>query len=140
MDRLKHYCLPFVVAFPFSYAFSVSAQEGANAQPRLEEVVVTARKREESIQETPVAVTALSGESLRERGILAVEELSKSVPSLQINNSTSPQIFIRGIGQRAPFARFDPSVSVYLDGIFIPRPDGQLLDTIDVSSVCGERG
>ncbi|MBD2859854.1 TonB-dependent receptor [Spongiibacter sp. KMU-158] len=107
---------------------------------RIEEVVVTARKRAESIQETPVAVTALSGDNLRARGILGAEELSKSVPSLQINNSTTPQIFIRGIGQRAAFARFDPSVSVYLDGIFIPRPDGQLLDTIDVDSIQVLRG
>lgn len=140
MDGLKHYWIPFFLALPFVHAPNAVGDDNNNAQPRLEEVVVTARKREESIQETPVAVTALSGESLRDRGILAVEELSKSVPSLQINNSTSPQIFIRGIGQRAPFARFDPSVSVYLDGIFIPRPDGQLLDTIDVSSVQVLRG
>ena len=106
----------------------------------IEEVLVTARKRAENLQETPVAVTALSGDDLRAQGILSTTELSKSVPSLQINDSTSAQIFIRGIGQRAPMARFDPSVSVYLDGIFIPRPDGQLLDTIDVESVQVLRG
>lgn len=126
-------CLSLATVAPLS-----SAAPGASGQ--IEEVVVTARKRAENIQETPVAVTAITGDSLREQGILAAEELSKSVPSLQINNSTSPQIFIRGIGQRAPFARFDPSVSVYLDGIFIPRPDGQLLDTIDVDSVQVLRG
>ncbi|WP_414729734.1 TonB-dependent receptor [Zhongshania aliphaticivorans] len=106
----------------------------------LEEVLVTARKRAENIQETPVAVTAISGDDLRAQGILSTSELSKAVPSLQINDSTAPQIFIRGIGQRAPMARFDPSVSVYLDGIFIPRPDGQLLDTIDIESVQVLRG
>ena len=106
----------------------------------LEEVVVTARKRAESIQETPVAVTALSGDDLRAQGIVNTSELAKSVPSLQINNSTSPQIFIRGIGQRAGLVRQDPSVSVYLDGIFIPRADGQLFDTIDIDSVQVLRG
>ncbi|MBD2859563.1 TonB-dependent receptor [Spongiibacter sp. KMU-158] len=107
---------------------------------QIEEVVVTARKREENIQETPVAITALSGDALRELGITTTADLSKTVPSLQINDSTSAQIYIRGIGQRAPMARFDPSVSVYLDGIFIPRADGQLLDTIDIASVQVLRG
>ncbi|CAA0110665.1 Pesticin receptor [Zhongshania aliphaticivorans] len=122
------------------FAQEDSAAKKETSKSMLEEVIVTARKRAESIQETPVAVTVISGDSLRDQGILSAQELSKSVPSLQINNSTSPQIFIRGIGQRAPFARFDPSVSVYLDGIFIPRPDGQLLDTIDVDSVQVLRG
>ncbi|WP_372764261.1 TonB-dependent receptor, partial [Litorivivens sp.] len=103
-------------------------------------VVVTARKRAESIQETPVAVTAISGDDLRAQGIVNTTELTKSVPSLQINDSTSTQIFIRGIGQRAGLIRQDPSVSVYLDGIFIPRADGQLLDTIDIDSVQVLRG
>lgn len=106
----------------------------------LEEVVVTARRRAESIQETPVAVTALSGDDLRAQGIVNTTELAKSVPSLQINDSTSTQIFIRGIGQRAGLIRQDPSVSVYLDGIFIPRADGQLLDTIDIDSIQVLRG
>ena len=141
MKHCKHYPLSLAVtclSLGITSPALCAAEQRASGQ--IEEVVVTARKRAENIQETPVAVTAITGESLREQGILAAEELSKSVPSLQINNSTSPQIFIRGIGQRAPFARFDPSVSVYLDGIFIPRPDGQLLDTIDVDSVQVLRG
>ena len=141
MHHYKRYPLPLAVACMTIGATPLALDAAEQrASGLIEEVVVTARKRAESIQETPVAVTAITGDSLREQGILAAEELSKSVPSLQINNSTSPQIFIRGIGQRAPFARFDPSVSVYLDGIFIPRPDGQLLDTIDVDSVQVLRG
>ncbi len=127
------------IALP-GYAQDNDTRAAKKSRPQIEEVVVTARKRSENIQETPVAVTAFSGESLREQGIMSTQELSKSVPSLQINDSTSPQIFIRGIGQRAHMARFDPSVSVYIDGIFIPRPDGQLLDTIDIDSVQVLRG
>ena len=115
-------------------------QNKRNFSSTLEEVVVTARKRAESIQETPVAVTAISSDDLRAQGIVNTTELAKSVPSLQINDSTSTQIFIRGIGQRAGLIRQDPSVSVYLDGIFIPRADGQLLDTIDIDSVQVLRG
>lgn len=69
----------------------------------LEEVVVTARKREENIQETPIAVTAMSGEALKEQGIESVTDLSKSVPSLQVNKGQSNQIYIRGIGERSGF-------------------------------------
>ena len=142
MNINKRTLLPLLlttIAMP-GYGQGGSDTTNKKVQGLIEEVIVTARKRSENIQETPVAVTAITGDSLREQGILSAQELSKSVPSLQINNSTSPQIFIRGIGQRAPFARFDPSVSVYLDGIFIPRPDGQLLDTIDVDSVQVLRG
>ncbi|WP_295873051.1 TonB-dependent receptor [uncultured Zhongshania sp.] len=119
---------------------AVAKKGGAAKSGMLEEILVTARKRSENIQETPVAITAFSGDALRAQGILTAQDLAKSVPSLQINDSTAPQIFIRGIGQRAGLARFDPSVSVYLDGIFIPRPDGQLLDTIDIESVQVLRG
>ncbi len=125
-------------------AIAINLPGGAIAQSKtsgtLEEVVVTARKRAENIQETPVAVTAITGADLRNRGIVNTDELAKSIPSLQINNSTATQIYIRGIGQRSGLVRQDPSVSVYLDGIFIPRADGQLLDTIDIESVQVLRG
>lgn len=106
----------------------------------LEEVVVTARKREENIQETPLAVTALSGKDLRDQGVDNVQDLSRSVPSLQINKGQSNQIYIRGIGERTGFVRVDPTVGVYLDDLFLPRADGQLLDTVDVESLQVLRG
>ncbi|MAY34998.1 MAG: TonB-dependent receptor [Spongiibacteraceae bacterium] len=114
--------------------------EGRAARNIIEEVVVTARKREENIQETPLAVTALSGDDLREAGIDNVADLSKSVPSLQINKGQGNQIYIRGIGERTGFVRVDPTVGVYLDGLFLPRADGQLLDTVDVESLQVLRG
>ena len=106
----------------------------------LEEVVVTARKREENIQETPIAVTAMSGEAIKEQGIENVQDLSKSVPSLQVNKGQSNQIYIRGIGERSGFVRVDPTVGVYLDDLFLPRADGQLLDAVDVRSLQVLRG
>ncbi len=106
----------------------------------LEEVLVTARRRRESLQETPIAVTALSGAELQERGIVNIGELTKSVPSLEITESVSNLIYIRGIGQRAAFARVDPTVGVYLDNIFLPRADGHLMDTVDVENIQVLRG
>ncbi|WP_372797625.1 TonB-dependent receptor [Litorivivens sp.] len=106
----------------------------------LEEVLVTARRRRESLQETPIAVTALSGAELKERGIVNIGELTKSVPSVEITESVSNLIYIRGIGQRAAFARVDPTVGVYLDNIFLPRADGHLMDTVDVENIQVLRG
>ncbi len=130
-------------------ASAVLAQESTATSPQttakvqstaLEEVIVTARRRAENIQETPIAVTAISGDALREQGIVNTSELTKSVPSLQINEGQSNQIYIRGIGERSGFARVDPTVGVYLDDLFLPRTDGQLLDTVDVRSIQVLRG
>ncbi|MFT5575867.1 MAG: iron complex outermembrane receptor protein [Bermanella sp.] len=106
----------------------------------IEEVIVTARKREESLQETPVAVTAISGDSLRAAGINNIAELTNSVPSLQISKGQSNQVFIRGIGQRASTLKVDPAVGVYVDGVFIPRSDGQFLNSLELASVQVLRG
>lgn len=106
----------------------------------IEEVLVTARRRVESIQETPIAVTAITGDDLREQGIGSTDELAKTVPSLHIANAAAVQIYIRGVGERSGYARVDPTVGVYLDNIFLPRTDGQILDTIDIESIQVLRG
>lgn len=119
-----------------------SAAEAQAASPSLEEVVVTARRREESLQETPVAVSALGESALQEAGIATITDLQQLVPGLQFGESGSktPAIFIRGIGQREGAAVLDPGVGVYLNGIFIARQDTQLLDTVDTQSIQVLRG
>ena len=137
-----------VLALAFGAVISVEAQvttkpdsqATSNNMTGLEEVIVTARRRSESLQETPIAVTALTGEDMRDRGLTSIGELTKSVPSVEILESTSNVIYIRGIGQRSAYARVDPTVGVYLDNIFLPRADGQLLDTVDVQNVQVLRG
>ncbi|MBB3048224.1 outer membrane receptor protein involved in Fe transport [Litorivivens lipolytica] len=121
-------------------ALSLPATELLAASGILEEVLVTARKRSESMQDIPIAVSAISGEDLRERGIANTAELTKSVPSLEIRKGQANQIYIRGIGERTGFARVDPTVGVYLDDLFLPRSDGQLLDTVDIASIQVLRG
>lgn len=106
----------------------------------LEEVIVTARKREEAIQDVPVSVTAFSGNQLRNAGVTNLGELGYQTPGLQVDQSSSAQIWIRGIGQRDDGSRVDSPVGVYLDGLYIPRKDGQLLELIDVQSVQVLRG
>ena len=106
----------------------------------LEEVVVTARKRDESMQDVPIAITAFSGDQLRDAGVTNIKDLGLQVPGLQIDETSTAQIWIRGIGQRDDGARVDGPVGVYLDGLYIPRKDGQLLDIMDVQSVQVLRG
>ncbi len=130
-------------------AFPALAQEAPEAEPPairktqiLEEIVVTARRREESLQQTPVAVTGLRAEDLARAGVHTITDLQQSVPGLQFGESGSktPAIFIRGIGQREGAAVLDPGVGVYINDIFIPRQDSQLLDTVDTQSIQVLRG
>lgn len=131
----------FVITLPVLMVLAAPSPSFAQQQATaLEEVLVTARKREENIQQTPIAISAISGDALREQGINNSRELTKTVPSLEIRRGQANQIYIRGIGERTGFARVDPAVGVYLDDIFLPRSDGQLLDTVDVRSIQVLRG
>jgi iron complex outermembrane receptor protein len=116
----------------------------AFAQAMLEEVVVTARKREESLQETPVAVSAFTGESLEELGIRDISDLTKVVPNVDMysgNGTTgSGNVFIRGVGARNTGVNFDSGVGIYVDGVYVSRADGAILDNVDVQSVQVLRG
>ena len=115
------------------------AQQGA-----LEEVVVTARRREESLQETPVAVTALSADTLRDAGVRNLAQLNQIVPNIEVSsaNGTAPlaNIYIRGVGQRNTGPNIDSGVGIYIDEVYVGRPDGALLDIYDVQSVQVLRG
>lgn len=120
---------------------AVAAPLPAQAQAGvLEEVIVTARKREEAMQTVPVSVTAFTGNQLRNAGITNLKDLGYQTPGVQIDQSSAAQIWIRGIGQRDDGSRIDAPVGVYVDGLYIPRKDGQLLDLIDVQSVQVLRG
>jgi outer membrane receptor protein involved in Fe transport len=111
-------------------------------QMALEEVIVTARKREEVLQDTPVAVTAFSAEALEVAGIANTRDLQESVPGLIFSEmgNKAPSIFIRGVGQKEASAVLDPGVGVYINSIYIARTDSQLLDVVDPSSIQVLRG
>lgn len=110
----------------------------------LEEIIVTARKRVESLQETPVAVTALGSEALREAGVRNLADLNQLVPNIEVaagnGNAGVASIYIRGVGQRNSGANIDSGVGIYIDGIYMGRPDGALLDVNDIQSVQVLRG
>jgi iron complex outermembrane receptor protein len=113
----------------------------------LEEVVVTARKREESLQATPVAVSAFSEQELEYRQIRSTDELAAVTPNLTFDSvspssgsSSSAQIFLRGIGQTDFTPVTDPGVGLYIDGIYMGRSVGNVLDFVDVDRVEVLRG
>jgi iron complex outermembrane recepter protein len=123
---------------------------GVGAQPTityaqsgvLEEVIVIARKREESLQETPVAVTAVGQDALREANIRDLGDLTRVVPGLDTRSGDKYAAFsIRGVGSRGgKSVATDPAVGVYVDGIFIPRSDSQLVDVVAMQNIQVLRG
>ena len=120
--------------------------QAANAKDAatVDDIVVTARRRAESLQDVPVAVTAVSGEQLEARGALDITELARSTPSLTLNaarGSNSTLIsFIRGVGQQDPLWGFDPGVGLYIDDVYVARPQAAVLDIFDVERVEVLRG
>lgn len=110
----------------------------------LEEVVVTARRRSESLQDVPIAVTAISGDDLKLKGAADITELAQSVPSVTLEPSratnTTLTAFIRGVGQQDPLAGFEQGVGLYLDDVYLARPQGNVLDIYDVERIEVLRG
>ena len=106
-------------------AFAQSAPGVGNA---IEEVVVTARKREGSLQSVPVAVSAFSGEQLARQGVRSADDIARQTPSVQIvQASKSSDLVVFGIrGQVASdvLLTVEPAVGVYLDGFNVPHPSG----------------
>jgi iron complex outermembrane recepter protein len=127
---------------------AVLAQDAPAAKPAvsggLEEVVVTARRREEQLQDVPIAITAFSGEALLLRGAADIGELAQTVPSvtLEASRATNSTLtaFIRGVGQQDPLAGFEQGVALYVDDVYIARPQGSLLDIYDVDRIEVLRG
>ncbi len=110
----------------------------------IEEVVVTARRRTETIQEVPVAITAFSGDELEAVGAQDLTYLNQVTPNVTLERSRSTNstlsAFIRGVGQQDPVAGFEPGVGIYLDDVYLNRPQGAVLDIYDVERIEVLRG
>jgi len=120
-----------------SFTDAVQAQERGAAQS-LEEVMVTARRTEERLQDIPVAVTALSGDALKARGIQDVSDLTNVVPGLTITDVNSPTtliVNIRGLGNTNPNTGSDAAVGFYLNEVPINLQNGTNLGMYDLENV-----
>ena len=136
-----------VLVSPVSPAWSQEAPAPAAPAARttqLDAITVTARKREETLQDVPVAVTAFTPETLDKLNISDLGDLDSQVPNLTVyaaRGSTSTiTAYIRGIGQADPLWGVDPGVGLYLDDVYIARPQGALLDVFDVERIEVLRG
>jgi iron complex outermembrane receptor protein len=110
------------------------------AQPMLEEVVVTARKRAETLMDAPLSVTAVSGNTMDQQGISNMEQLSASVPGLTIGRAAqNSSIFIRGIGSGINKA-FEQSAGMYVDGVYQSRSRQFTQSLVDLQQIEVLRG
>ncbi|MFZ5670273.1 MAG: TonB-dependent receptor [Pseudomonadota bacterium] len=120
------------------------AQDGAGDTAQVDEFVVTARRREENLKDVPVAVSAISGETLEAVGAADITTLQQATPNATVqvargSNSTLIS-FIRGVGQQDPLWGFEPGVGLYVDDVYIARPQGAVLDIYDVERIEVLRG
>jgi iron complex outermembrane receptor protein len=118
--------------------------QNANASASDQSIVVTARRRNELLLNVPVAVTAYTAEQLDRKGALDITDLAKTAPDVTLKASrgtnTTLTAFIRGVGQQDPVAGFEQGVGLYLDDVYLNRPQASVLDIYDVQRIEVLRG
>lgn len=128
-------------------AYSQATSGERRTTAALEEITVTARRREESLQDAPISVTALSGDALRELGIADLRGIANATPNMEFSYAGNgsgggnfAQVFLRGIGQPDFIITKDPGVGIYIDGVYLARAPGSVLELLDVERIEVLRG
>jgi iron complex outermembrane receptor protein len=121
------------------------AQTTERRTDRVEEIVVTTRKLEENIQQTPIAITAFQASDLEARSVRDIADIANYTPSLHqtpgfAGGNSNVHFFLRGIGQVDNIPTYDPRVALYLDGVYIARATGNLLDVAGIEQIEIARG
>lgn len=126
-----------LVAAP-AVAQDTGASEGRDV------ITVTARRREETLQDVPLSVSAISGDDLERMGAIDIVAIADTTPNitLEVSRGTNSTLsaFIRGVGQQDPVAGFEAGVGLYIDDVYLNRPQGAVLDLYDVDRVEVLRG
>ena len=108
------------------------------------EILVTARRRTENLLNVPIAISAYSGEQLEMEGALDITDIGDTTPNvtLEASRATNSTLtaFIRGVGQQDPVGGFEAGVGIYLDDVYLNRPQAALLDIYDVERIEVLRG
>ena len=129
-----------------AYAQDTADDSAAVAEAEAEDgvIIVTARRREERLIDVPLSVTALSGETLAQQGIQDLTQIGQQVPNitLEVSRGTNTTLtaFIRGVGQQDPVAGFEAGVGLYVDDVYLNRPQAAVLDIYDVERIEVLRG
>jgi iron complex outermembrane receptor protein len=127
---------------PLAAALLLALPTLAQAQAQLEEVIVTAQKRTESLVDVPISIAAVSAEALQQTGVRRLSEIAEYVPNLEISGSSnySTVISIRGVGSQSRNIGFDSRVGVYVDGIYAGQSPASNQDILDLERVEVLRG
>ncbi|MDB5737836.1 MAG: TonB-dependent receptor [Sphingomonas bacterium] len=137
-------CLVIAIMGTGAHAAASPSNGDSAANSGLQDIIVTARRQAESAQSTPVAVSAISAEQIKTLNIVRLDGISQLAPSVRISQASgsanAPAIFIRGIGNITTALYAEPSVGIYIDGVYTPRPTGDTFDLPDISSVEVLRG
>ena len=126
-------------------AQQTQAQVSASASGALEEIIVTAQFREEKLQETPIAITAITAEDIKQRNFTEAYQIAYTVPNLSLRPTQAAfgntmTAYIRGIGQYDFLAEFEPGVGIYFDDVIHPVTMGSMVDLMDLERVEVLRG
>ncbi len=126
------------------------AQEDATSAPeateerRLGPVIVTAQRREQNLLDVPLSVSAFGGDLLADLGVQTLDEVAKISPNvtLEVSRGTNNTLsaFIRGVGQQDPVSGFESGVGIYIDDVYLNRPQGAVLEVYDVERIEVLRG
>lgn len=132
-------------ALSLSIGTQAQAQETQDAsEAKLERIQVTARKTSENLQEVPIAITSIGAKELSEKGISVITEIQQFSPNttLQTSRGTNSTLtaFIRGVGQQDPLWGYEPGVGIYIDDVYMARPQGAVIDLLDVERIEVLRG
>ncbi len=142
MNKFKKYIKIFMVLVMGVFGIPNFMLADEEASGTLEEIVVTARKRQENMQDTPVAVTAFTGNELEAKGLTNLVDLSGFAPNVSIASNGfagagnySAAINIRGLGQTEFLPHLDPAVGIYIDGVYFGRAVGAAMELVDLERV-----
>ena len=126
------------------FLITAACATNAFAQDGMDEVVVSAQKRTERIQDVPMAITAISGQALENRKIEGAADLQGAIPNLNIVAAPVSGLIsatsIRGLGTGQPSIWMDPAIGMYVDGVFVGKNQGALFDMLDLERVEVLRG
>jgi iron complex outermembrane receptor protein len=127
-----------IFALGSAYAEDLPTEKGASGG--LEEITVTARRTAESLQQTPVSITAITGEEIEARGVTGIGDLARTAPNVTLQQNTagfgkSALAYIRGVGQSDMLPAFEPGVGFYVDDVYQGTLFGALVDLTDIERV-----
>jgi len=135
-----------IVTFALLYTVQSAHAQDATPAPSdgVQDIVVTAQRKAESLQNTPISIMALGQGALANKAITGMSDLTAQVPNLQLTpfpgNATSQRVYIRGIGSNNDQLTQDPSVAVYVDGVYVARSQGLATEVADLERIEVLRG